>query len=119
MPKEVYAPKSAIEGFPEWRPQFYTKRRFTNQNYTVRYHALRNSSCSFVNRPEVRKAIFERDGYACILCGAKDRLQIDHIREINEAARLKVPFEGLNAASNLQTLCINCHARKTPDYGQN
>lgn len=47
-----------------------------------------------------------RDGWACVKCGTKGRIEVDHIRPLRAGGD---PF----ALSNLQCLCPACHARKT------
>ncbi len=44
-----------------------------------------------------------RDGAACVMCGSRERLAVDHV----------VPrsLGGSNARGNLRTLCASCHAR--------
>jgi len=54
--------------------------------------------------PEVRWAVFRRDGYACLRCGTDSDLTIDHIHP--------VALGGTNHPSNLQTLCRGCNANK-------
>ncbi|MGA7396119.1 MAG: HNH endonuclease [Solirubrobacterales bacterium] len=54
--------------------------------------------------PEVRWAVFRRDGYACLRCGTDSDLTIDHIHP--------VALGGTNHPSNLQTLCRSCNAGK-------
>lgn len=48
-----------------------------------------------------------RDGFACVQCGAKGRLEVDHIKPIRTHPELALDL------GNLQCLCIACHARKT------
>ena len=52
----------------------------------------------------VRRAVYERNGWACLHCGSGDDLTIDHI----------VPWSvgGSDEMDNLQTLCRPCNARK-------
>ncbi len=50
--------------------------------------------------------ILLRDGYTCVKCGNKEELQVDHIKAI-------VNGGDMWDENNLQTLCINCHKRKT------
>ena len=52
-----------------------------------------------------RVTIFERDGWACILCGSKDKLELDHAQALMNG--------GSNDPSNLWTLCDDCHSAKT------
>jgi hypothetical protein len=57
---------------------------------------------------KVKKAVFKRDGYICLCCGATEDLTVDHIVPISKG--------GNNKASNLQTLCFNCNLRKGDSY---
>lgn len=63
-----------------------------------------------------RKAVFERDNYTCIWCGARSCkgkdviLQADHIKPF--AYYPEVRF----AIDNGRTLCMECH-KKTDTYG--
>jgi hypothetical protein len=53
---------------------------------------------------DVRRAVYERDGYACVVCGTTNGLSLDHV----------VPWSlgGSDEAENLQTLCVPCNSRK-------
>lgn len=55
-------------------------------------------------RPLKRRAIYERDGRACVYCGSDERLVVDHI---TPRAR-----GGSNEATNLVTACKRCNDRK-------
>ncbi|WP_123631657.1 HNH endonuclease [Salinisphaera orenii] len=57
--------------------------------------------------PALRLAAKRRDGWRCVQCSRRGRLEVDHIRAVRDAPELA--FE----MSNLQTLCGSCHARKT------
>ena len=58
-----------------------------------------------------RKAVFARDEYACVNCGARGvRLNADHIKPFATYAGLRFDI------SNGRTLCVPCH-RRTPTYG--
>lgn len=52
-------------------------------------------------------AVLERDGFRCRSCGARGRLEIDHIKPVRAAPELA--FE----PTNCQALCAACHSRKT------
>jgi 5-methylcytosine-specific restriction endonuclease McrA len=55
----------------------------------------------------MRMAILERDGFRCRECGARGRLEIDHIQPVRTHPELSFK------PSNLQALCPACHTRKT------
>ena len=60
-----------------------------------------------------RKAVYERDGYACVLCDTKGtgrNLNADHIKPFVSYPELRLDVK------NGRTLCIDCH-RKTDTYG--
>lgn len=60
---------------------------------------------------EVRESIFLRDGHACLKCGSRDSISLDHI--------IPLASGGDNSTSNLQTLCKSCNSSKggtTKDY---
>jgi len=48
-----------------------------------------------------------RDGFACVQCGKKGRLEVDHVKPIRTHPELALEL------TNLQCLCIGCHSRKT------
>ena len=54
--------------------------------------------------PNTRIKIYERDGYMCLRCGAKDNLTIDHVIPSCKG--------GANNLSNYQTLCSFCNCMK-------
>ncbi len=59
--------------------------------------------------PEVKKYVFDRNGYQCQSCHLIDlsgkKLQIDHI--------IPKAKGGTNDISNLQTLCAKCNREKS------
>jgi 5-methylcytosine-specific restriction protein A len=57
--------------------------------------------------PALRLACKRRDGFRCVKCGAGGPLDPDHIKPIRTHPELA--FE----LSNLQSLCVPCHSRKT------
>lgn len=60
------------------------------------------------NRPkipdELRQAVYDRDGRACLHCGATEHLSLDHIHPFSRG--------GGDTFENLQTLCQPCNSRK-------
>ena len=58
----------------------------------------------------LRYEIMTRDGFTCVLCGAKEMLQIDHkIARVNG---------GGDEPENLRTLCIDCNIGKREAEGE-
>ncbi|MBK44809.1 MAG: endonuclease [Roseovarius sp.] len=57
--------------------------------------------------PALRMAAKRRDGWACVQCGSRHRLEVDHVRPVRD--RPDLAFE----LTNLQTVCASCHTRKT------
>lgn len=55
----------------------------------------------------LRLQALERDGWQCVACGARQRLECDHIEPVRDSPELSYVL------SNLQILCGRCHARKT------
>lgn len=55
----------------------------------------------------LRMQALDRDGWQCVQCGDRRRLEIDHIEPVKDRPDLAY------ALANLQTICGRCHARKT------
>jgi len=55
----------------------------------------------------LRMAVLERDGFACKACGARGRLEVDHVLPVRTHPELAFK------PANLQALCPACHTRKT------
>jgi len=53
---------------------------------------------------EVRRAVFERDGFKCRVCGSDQRIELDHIVPISKG--------GPSTLENLQPLCKPCNLAK-------
>lgn len=64
-----------------------------------------------------REAVFERDNYTCIWCGAKSGngktvvLNADHIKPFSKFPELRLEID------NGRTLCVDCH-KKTGTWGR-
>jgi 5-methylcytosine-specific restriction endonuclease McrA len=57
--------------------------------------------------PALRLQAKRRDGWRCVECGARGRLECDHVLPVRSRPDLSFSLD------NLQTLCVRCHARKT------
>ncbi|WP_233347316.1 HNH endonuclease [Ponticaulis koreensis] len=55
----------------------------------------------------LRVQALQRDGWKCVCCAEKIGLEIDHIKPVRDRPDLAWSLE------NLQTLCGQCHAKKT------
>jgi len=55
----------------------------------------------------LRHAVLERDGWACVQCGAGGRLEVDPVHPVKTHPGLAYD------PGNLQSLCSVCHTRKT------
>jgi len=55
----------------------------------------------------LRVEVLRRDGWRCVQCGARGRLEVDHIRPV------RTHPEGAFEPGNLQCLCPSCHTKKT------
>lgn len=55
--------------------------------------------------PDVKKAVWERDGGRCVICGSRRQLEYDH----------HIPFSkgGSNTERNIRILCKECNRKKT------
>jgi len=55
----------------------------------------------------VRLDAKRRDDWKCVQCGARGRLEVDHIQPVRTHPELAFDL------SNLQSLCPSCHSKKT------
>jgi 5-methylcytosine-specific restriction endonuclease McrA len=58
---------------------------------------------------ELRIAVWQRDGGACVACGSRFELQYDHV--------IPLALGGASTAENLQILCAPCNRRKGAGLG--
>lgn len=59
--------------------------------------------------PALRLQALRRDGWQCVQCGSRVRLEVDHVQAVRDRPDLAFDL------SNLQVLCARCHTRKTCD----
>lgn len=57
--------------------------------------------------PALRLMAKRRDGFECVKCGSKYRLEVDHIEPVRDAPERAFDLD------NLMTLCGPCHGAKT------
>lgn len=57
--------------------------------------------------PPIRLAAKRRDGWQCVKCGSRHRLEVDHVASVRDRPDLAFTL------SNAQTLCATCHNAKT------
>ena len=55
----------------------------------------------------LRLAARRRDGWRCVVCGSRHRLEVDHVQPVERRPDLAL------ALDNLKTLCRDCHIDKT------
>jgi NUMOD3 motif/HNH endonuclease len=58
-----------------------------------------------------REAVFSRDNWTCVMCGARGDMHADHIKSYRDYPELRFSVE------NGRTLCPPCH-RKTDNFGR-
>ena len=73
----------------------------------VRWQRHSAAVCGSRRWKGLRQLALRRDGWQCVSCGARGRLEVDHIKPVRTHPDLS--FE----LTNLQTLCVPCHTRKT------
>lgn len=96
--------------YPAWRttrPPSWKKTTNQKKNPINPMHRPSNNITRATRWRALRLQALRRDGYQCLQCGTRYRLEVDHIKAVRHAPELG--FE----LSNLQTLCISCHSRKT------
>lgn len=70
------------------------------------YNPIRSSA----RYKRFRAKVLKRDGHKCVLCGSKQRLEVDHIKSFKKHPRYRFSLK------NARSLCRECH-KKTLNYG--
>jgi len=109
----------------EKKTKFYCSNKCRNKSYSIRFTGSKShlwkggkTIISILMRKNAsyrnwRKAVMERDGYKCVLCGKHDKhLESDHIKPVSERPDL------IYEINNGRTLCRTCHLN-TDTYGLN
>jgi hypothetical protein len=66
-------------------------------------NAQRKKKLYTENWDDIRKQVYRRDGYRCVMCGKKGKLAAHHI--------IPVKISKNNSLSNLVSVCSSCHRR--------
>jgi 5-methylcytosine-specific restriction endonuclease McrA len=64
-------------------------------------HESPSSRYGLKRSPAARRAVLERDGHACVRCGATENLRVHHAEPVADG--------GTNDEENLFVLCDPCH----------
>lgn len=93
-----------MSGWPEDKGRPFKPGQGVNGHdgvYVERRVALKEITGKDLNKQE---RIFKRDEFACLKCGSKQELTLDHVKP-------KAAW-GTSDESNLQTLCATCNGEK-------
>jgi len=72
-----------------------------------KYHRYSEKVIRSKQWKSLRLEALRRDNFKCVKCGSKGRLEVDHIKPVRSNPELSFVL------TNLQSLCRQCHSRKT------
>ena len=75
--------------------------------------SLKNDRRDSAEYKEWRKSVYERDGYKCVLCGSKEKLNAHHKKSWKSYPELRYKLD------NGITLCEKCHIKFHQNNGYN
>jgi len=73
----------------------------------MRYHRYSAAVIRSRRWRALRLQALRRDGWRCVKCGGRRRLEVDHVKPVRTHPELAFVLD------NLQTLDAPCHSRKT------
>lgn len=91
----IFGSKSSNSNYKSYRKT----NKYKPKNYWT--FNFENSAEKDSHWNNLRKRVFQRDGYKCVKCGFSKNLTVDHITPRHAG--------GLDELSNLRTLCVLCH----------
>jgi len=92
--------------------EYATKRGYCDSHQSVDWQKKRRNPGDYGSDwRKIRKAVLERDGWLCVPCYKQGKLtpakEVDHI--------INIASGGTDDFDNLQTICRDCHKRKTSE----
>lgn len=89
-----------------YQKRFKPNKKANRQNQKSRDNRRRQLYTD--NWDKIRKSVYQRDGYRCVMCGKKGKIHAHHI--------VPVTISKDNSMNNLVSVCESCH-RKLEDVG--
>ena len=112
----------SVTGKPAWNKGKKGLQKWTNKQHELAKERIGPKSYSWKGGKWLywRKQTLLRDNYTCKECGLRDKeiMDLDHIKPMRKSGKNRddmklADIEAHGGIENLQTLCPNCHKRKT------
>jgi len=100
----AYRRKYYQEHKDEWAARGRKLLREKPEVFRERCRRRRALKLGATTEPVNEKAIYERDGYQCVYCGATDNLSLDHVEPLSTG--------GAHNEQNLVVACQSCNSSK-------